>query len=123
MQDYIRTHGLQLTAEDLDEEMAACLRVLPDDSQAKVVGCPPRCARSASASLSAALDQTRRDALPRFRCSKKQRRQLAQRYRAMHEAQAREAPELEAPLNMPLASSTSDLDLLWGANLQRLHTT
>ena len=46
MQDYIRTHGLLLTAEYLDEEMAVCLRVLPDDSQAKVAGCPPRCARS-----------------------------------------------------------------------------
>ena len=49
MQDYIQTHGLLLTVEYMDEEMAACLRVLPDDrrySQAGVVGCPPRCARS-----------------------------------------------------------------------------
>ena len=46
MQEYIRTHGLQLTAEYLDEEMAACLRVLPDAGQAKVAECPPRCARS-----------------------------------------------------------------------------
>ena len=46
MLDYILTHGLQLTAEYLDEEMAACLRVLPDDSQARVAEFPPRCARS-----------------------------------------------------------------------------
>ena len=46
MQDYIQTHGLLLTVEYMDEEMAACLRVLPDDSQARVAGCPPRCARS-----------------------------------------------------------------------------
>ena len=48
MQEYIRTHGLQLTAEYLDEEMAACLRVLPDGSQARVADCPPRCDRSRS---------------------------------------------------------------------------
>ena len=48
MQAYIRTHGLQLTAEYLDEEMAACLRVLPDGSQARVADCPPRCDRSRS---------------------------------------------------------------------------
>ncbi len=48
MQEYIRTHGLQLTAKYLDEEMAACLRVLPDDSQARVAGCTPRCDRSRS---------------------------------------------------------------------------
>ena len=88
---------------------------------------PTACA--ASASLSAALDQTKRNALPRSRCSKKQRRQLAQRYRAkalraaLLVAEAREAPELEAPLNIPLALSASDLDLTWGAKRQQLHTT
>ena len=46
MQDYIQTHGLLLTVEYMDEEMAACLRVLPDAGQAKVAECPPRCARS-----------------------------------------------------------------------------
>ena len=49
MQDYIRTRGVQLTVEYLDEEMAASLCVLPDDSQARVAGCrPPRGARSRS---------------------------------------------------------------------------
>ena len=48
MQDYIRTHGLQLTAEYLDEEMAASLRVLPDDSRTRDAGSHPRCARSRS---------------------------------------------------------------------------
>ena len=48
MQDYIQTHGLLLTVEYMDEEMAACLRVLPDDSQARVADCPPRCDRSRS---------------------------------------------------------------------------
>ena len=88
---------------------------------------PTACA--ASASLSAALDQTKRNALPHSRCSKKQRRQLAQRYRAkalraaLFVAEAKEAPELEAPLNIPLALSASDLDLTWGAKRQQLHTT
>ena len=48
MQDYIRTHGLLLTAEYLDEEMVACLRVLPDDSQGMVAGFLQRCDRSRS---------------------------------------------------------------------------
>ena len=46
MQDYIFTHRLLLTVEHLDEEMAACLRALPDAGQARVADCPPRCARS-----------------------------------------------------------------------------
>ena len=46
MQDYIRTHGLQLMAEYLDEGMAACLRFLPDDSQAMAAGCLQRRAHS-----------------------------------------------------------------------------
>ena len=48
MQDYFRTHGLLLTVEYLDEEMAACLRVLPDASQVGVAGCLQRCDRSRS---------------------------------------------------------------------------
>ena len=46
MQDYIQTHGLLLTVEYMDEEMAACLRVLPDAGQARAAEFPPRCARS-----------------------------------------------------------------------------
>ena len=34
MQEYVSTRGLQLTVEYLDDEMAACLRVLPDDCHA-----------------------------------------------------------------------------------------
>ena len=37
-----------VTLPYLDEEMAACLRVVPDDSQARVASCTPRCARSRS---------------------------------------------------------------------------
>ena len=84
----------------------------------KLIGWWTACSRSsrptacaASASLSAAPEQTRRDAPPCCRCSKKQCRQPTQRYRAMHEPEAREAPELEAPLHMPLASSSFTLSL------------
>ena len=38
MQDYTSTRGLQLTVEHLDEEMPACLRVLPDGSHAADTG-------------------------------------------------------------------------------------
>ena len=48
MHDYVRTHGLRLMLEYLDEEMAACLRVLPDDSQSMVAGCLQRCDPSRS---------------------------------------------------------------------------
>ena len=38
MQEYVSMRGLQLTVEYLDDEMAACLRVLPDGSHAADVG-------------------------------------------------------------------------------------
>ena len=38
MREYVSTRGLQLTVEFLDDEMAACLRVLPDGSHAADTG-------------------------------------------------------------------------------------
>ena len=48
MQDYIRARELLLVAEYLDEETAACLRVLHDDSQVMVAGRLQHCDRSRS---------------------------------------------------------------------------
>ena len=59
---------------------------------------------------------------PWSRCFKKHWRQLKLRYRTMQEPEAREAPELEAPLHMPLASSTSWPTVVLRTR-QRRHTT
>ena len=38
MRDYVSTRGLQLTVEYLDDDMAVCLRVLPDGSHTADTG-------------------------------------------------------------------------------------